>query len=74
MGPVISQASLQRIHGLIQGGVDAGAELALDGRGVSVSGYEHGSRLQPAALVHSAAVVVNHAACDAPVTDCMASS
>lgn len=44
VGPVISQASLQRIHMLIQSGVDDGAELALDGRGVTVPGYEQGAR------------------------------
>ncbi|MGY4526825.1 CoA-acylating methylmalonate-semialdehyde dehydrogenase [Pseudomonas sp. TE21394] len=32
MGPIVSQAALQRINGYIQQGVDAGAQLLVDGR------------------------------------------
>lgn len=32
MGPVISKAHLERVHGYIQKGIDEGAELLLDGR------------------------------------------
>ncbi|MHA7114425.1 CoA-acylating methylmalonate-semialdehyde dehydrogenase [Pseudomonas promysalinigenes] len=32
MGPIVSQAALQRISGYIQQGVDAGAQLLVDGR------------------------------------------
>jgi malonate-semialdehyde dehydrogenase (acetylating) / methylmalonate-semialdehyde dehydrogenase len=43
VGPVISQQSLQRIHTLIQSGVDDGADLVVDGRGANVSGYDKGA-------------------------------
>merc|ERR1712100_185787 len=36
LGPVISEAAKNRIEGLIQTGVDEGAELLLDGRNPSV--------------------------------------
>ena len=47
MGPVISQASLERIHGLIETGVKEGATLALDGRGMKVEGCEGGHFIGP---------------------------
>ncbi|MEC7762827.1 MAG: CoA-acylating methylmalonate-semialdehyde dehydrogenase [Pseudomonadota bacterium] len=42
MGPVISQQSYDKIHRLIGEGVDAGAELVVDGRNVKVEGHEEG--------------------------------
>ncbi|KAJ1927291.1 hypothetical protein IWQ60_003063 [Tieghemiomyces parasiticus] len=50
VGPVISPQALERIHGLIQSGVDEGAELLLDGRQVSIQGYERGNFLGPTIL------------------------
>jgi malonate-semialdehyde dehydrogenase (acetylating)/methylmalonate-semialdehyde dehydrogenase len=47
MGPVISEKARDRILSLIQDGIDEGATLALDGRGVSVSGAEHGHFIGP---------------------------
>ncbi|RUT76954.1 CoA-acylating methylmalonate-semialdehyde dehydrogenase [Marinobacter sp. NP-6] len=47
VGPVISRSALDRIHGLIQKGVDEGAELVLDGRNPEVSGYENGNFVGP---------------------------
>lgn len=41
-GPVVSQDAKERIEGLIQTGVDEGAELVVDGRGVQVPGHEDG--------------------------------
>ena len=41
-GPVVSQDAKERIEGLIQAGVDEGAELVVDGRGVQVPGHEDG--------------------------------
>ena len=41
-GPVVSQDAKERIEGLIQAGVDEGAELVVDGRGVTVPGHEGG--------------------------------
>lgn len=43
VGPVISVQSKDRIHRLVQSGVDEGADLLLDGRGVVVKGYEKGN-------------------------------
>ena len=47
MGPVVSQASLQRILGYIETGVAEGAELLLDGRGVQVDGHPGGYYVGP---------------------------
>jgi malonate-semialdehyde dehydrogenase (acetylating)/methylmalonate-semialdehyde dehydrogenase len=41
-GPVVTAQAKERIEGLIQQGVDAGATLVLDGRGVSVPSHENG--------------------------------
>jgi len=41
-GPVVSSAAKERIESLIQAGVDAGAELVLDGRGAEVDGHPNG--------------------------------
>jgi len=50
MGPVISAQSQARIEGLIQRGVDEGAELTVDGRNAAVRGYEQGYFLRPTIL------------------------
>ena len=42
MGPLISQAAHDRIRGLINSGVQAGAELVVDGRDYKPQGYEEG--------------------------------
>ena len=42
MGPVITRQSLDRIHGLIAEGIDAGADLLVDGRDIRLQGYEDG--------------------------------
>jgi malonate-semialdehyde dehydrogenase (acetylating)/methylmalonate-semialdehyde dehydrogenase len=42
MGPVITQAAKDRIEGYIQRGVDQGAKLVVDGRGLNLQGYENG--------------------------------
>jgi malonate-semialdehyde dehydrogenase (acetylating)/methylmalonate-semialdehyde dehydrogenase len=47
MGPVISEKARQTILGLIQDGIDEGATLALDGRGVAVEGCENGYFIGP---------------------------
>lgn len=36
IGPIVTKQSLERIHSLIQRGIDAGAKLILDGRNVQV--------------------------------------
>jgi malonate-semialdehyde dehydrogenase (acetylating) / methylmalonate-semialdehyde dehydrogenase len=50
MGPVISPASHQRIEGLIEAGVAAGAKPLVDGRSARVAGYEHGNFIRPTVL------------------------
>lgn len=47
MGTVISEQSKQRIENMIQRGVDEGATLLLDGRGIAIDGYEQGSFVGP---------------------------
>jgi malonate-semialdehyde dehydrogenase (acetylating)/methylmalonate-semialdehyde dehydrogenase len=47
VGPLISRQAKQRVLGLIESGVKEGATLALDGRGVTVPGYEEGNFVGP---------------------------
>lgn len=50
LGPVISPQSKQRIHHLIESGVKEGAKLVLDGRNITVKGYEKGNFVGPTIL------------------------
>ncbi|GMY38940.1 methylmalonate-semialdehyde dehydrogenase [acylating], mitochondrial [Fagus crenata] len=50
LGPVISTLAKERIHRLIQNGVESGARLVLDGRNIVVPGYEHGNFIGPTIL------------------------
>ena len=50
LGPVISAKAKERILELIQIGVDEGATLALDGRGVRIEGCEKGHFVGPTVL------------------------
>jgi malonate-semialdehyde dehydrogenase (acetylating) / methylmalonate-semialdehyde dehydrogenase len=50
MGPVISQESKVRIEKLIQKGVEDGARLLLDGRGIKILGSEEGNFVGPTIL------------------------
>ena len=42
MGPVVTGQHKEKIEGYIQAGVDAGAKLLVDGRGMTVPGHEKG--------------------------------
>lgn len=42
LGPVISQQSYDKIHRLIAQGIEQGAELVVDGRDITLPGYEDG--------------------------------
>ncbi|MFM0048279.1 CoA-acylating methylmalonate-semialdehyde dehydrogenase [Caballeronia grimmiae] len=42
MGPIVTRAALDRIEGYIAMGVDEGAQLVVDGRGLKVAGHEDG--------------------------------
>jgi malonate-semialdehyde dehydrogenase (acetylating)/methylmalonate-semialdehyde dehydrogenase len=50
MGPVITAAARDRIVGLIGSGAEQGAELAVDGRGLSIAGHEDGFFVGPTLL------------------------
>ncbi|GAB4548099.1 MAG: CoA-acylating methylmalonate-semialdehyde dehydrogenase [Anaerolineales bacterium] len=50
MGPVINQASLQRVEHLIGVGAKEGAGVPVDGRGTKVKGYEKGTFVRPTIL------------------------
>jgi len=47
LGPVVSRAAKERILGLIAKGEEEGATLSLDGRGITVNGYERGNFIGP---------------------------
>jgi malonate-semialdehyde dehydrogenase (acetylating)/methylmalonate-semialdehyde dehydrogenase len=50
MGPVVTAAARDRIVGLIGSGAEQGATLAVDGRGLSVAGYENGFFVGPTVI------------------------
>ncbi|XP_065870140.1 methylmalonate-semialdehyde dehydrogenase [acylating], mitochondrial isoform X4 [Euphorbia lathyris] len=50
LGPVISKQAKERIHRLVQNGVESGARLLLDGRNIVVPGYEQGNFVGPTIL------------------------
>jgi malonate-semialdehyde dehydrogenase (acetylating)/methylmalonate-semialdehyde dehydrogenase len=50
MGPVVTAAAKERIVGLIGTGAEQGAELAVDGRGFTVPGYEKGFWVGPTVI------------------------
>jgi malonate-semialdehyde dehydrogenase (acetylating)/methylmalonate-semialdehyde dehydrogenase len=47
MGPVISKEHKNKIHSYIDCGIKEGAELLLDGRNISIQGYENGNFVGP---------------------------
>jgi len=42
MGPLVTQAHYERVRGYVDLGVEEGARLVVDGRGISVSDHPHG--------------------------------
>ena len=50
MGPLITPESKARVEQLIEKGLAEGANLLLDGRGASISGYEKGNFIKPTIL------------------------
>uniref|UniRef100_A0A7R9IAC7 Probable methylmalonate-semialdehyde/malonate-semialdehyde dehydrogenase [acylating], mitochondrial n=1 Tax=Timema tahoe TaxID=61484 RepID=A0A7R9IAC7_9NEOP len=50
LGPVISPQSKQRILDLVQSGIDEGAKCLLDGRVITVPGFERGNFVGPTIL------------------------
>ena len=51
-GPVVTGAAKERIEGFIQSGIDEGAALVADGRGLTVDGYDGGFWLGPTLFDH----------------------
>jgi malonate-semialdehyde dehydrogenase (acetylating)/methylmalonate-semialdehyde dehydrogenase len=47
IGPLISPQSKERVERLIQSGIDEGAKVVLDGRGIKVPGFEKGNFVGP---------------------------
>ena len=47
MGPVISKDAYERINGLIESGVEEGANLIVDRRNIKLQGYENGYFIGP---------------------------
>jgi malonate-semialdehyde dehydrogenase (acetylating) / methylmalonate-semialdehyde dehydrogenase len=47
LGPVVSKNAKHRILGLVEDGIQEGAKLELDGRGIKVPGYEQGNFIGP---------------------------
>ena len=47
MGPVVSKRHMERVVGYIEKGVQDGAKLLLDGRGIKVEGYPNGFFIGP---------------------------
>jgi malonate-semialdehyde dehydrogenase (acetylating) / methylmalonate-semialdehyde dehydrogenase len=47
LGPVVSKSAKNRILGLVEEGIKAGAKLDLDGRDIKVAGYERGNFIGP---------------------------
>jgi malonate-semialdehyde dehydrogenase (acetylating)/methylmalonate-semialdehyde dehydrogenase len=52
LGPLVNEGHRQFVTDWIQKGVDEGAKLLLDGRGVSIKGYEKGFYLGPTLFDH----------------------
>ncbi len=51
-GPVVSAAHKQKVESYIQMGVDEGAKLLLDGRGLKLQGHEEGFFIGPSLFDH----------------------
>jgi malonate-semialdehyde dehydrogenase (acetylating)/methylmalonate-semialdehyde dehydrogenase len=52
MGPLVSKAHFEKVSGLVDAGVEEGAELRVDGRGLSVEGHEDGYFIGPSVFDH----------------------
>lgn len=52
LGPLVNETHRQSVEAWIEKGIEEGAQLILDGRGVQVEGYENGFYLGPTILDH----------------------
>ncbi|WP_426187970.1 CoA-acylating methylmalonate-semialdehyde dehydrogenase [Microbacterium sp. TWP3-1-2b2] len=51
-GPLVARSAVERVEDYIQQGIDAGATLLADGRGLTVAGHEEGFYLGPTLFDH----------------------
>lgn len=51
-GPLVTREAVERVSGYIQAGIDEGATLLADGRGIVVPGFENGFYLGPTLFDH----------------------
>ena len=51
-GPLVTRQAQERVTGLIGSGVDQGAKLVVDGRGIKIQGYEKGFFVGPTLFDH----------------------
>ncbi|MCE7482694.1 CoA-acylating methylmalonate-semialdehyde dehydrogenase [Microbacterium profundi] len=51
-GPLVARSAVERVEDYIQQGIDAGATLLADGRGLTVPGHEEGFYLGPTLFDH----------------------
>jgi malonate-semialdehyde dehydrogenase (acetylating) / methylmalonate-semialdehyde dehydrogenase len=52
MGPLVTREHLERVRGYVDLGVQEGADLVVDGRGIRVTGHEQGYYLGPCLFDH----------------------
>jgi malonate-semialdehyde dehydrogenase (acetylating)/methylmalonate-semialdehyde dehydrogenase len=52
VGPLCTPEAKSRVERLVQSGLDEGAKIILDGRGIQVSGYENGNFIGPTILTN----------------------
>ena len=52
MGPLVSKQHYEKVRGYIDHGVGEGAELVMDGRGLTLQGYENGYYVGPCLFDH----------------------
>src|SRR3954454_20116092 len=52
MGPLVSERHFEKVRALVDAGVEEGAELSVDGRGLTVEGHESGYFLGPCVFDH----------------------
>ena len=52
MGPLVTREHLERVRGYVDLGIQEGAELVVDGRGIRVTGHEQGYYLGPCLFDH----------------------
>ena len=52
MGPLVSERHFEKVRALVDAGVEEGAELTVDGRGLTVEGHEGGYFLGPCVFDH----------------------